>query len=359
MERLERIYQQLRNNNIPAIFINNISNIRYLTNYQGDDAFLLVLATNEAYLITDGRYIEQAEKDCHNSPGLKLIQHAASKMPLDKVISDITEKNSLEFLAFEKESLSYNLYSKLKANYIKLNETSGLVERFRRIKDQKEQELLSQATAIADRAFNATIPYIKPGITEKELAARFTFNLLDQGADALSFPLIVASGKNGSLPHALPSDKQLKKGDFITFDFGAVYRGYHSDTTRTVVIGHPSSQQKEVYSLVKKAQGSAAALLRPGVAAKDAHFHAAEIIKEGGYDGYFTHGLGHGTGLDIHEAPTLNPASEDILEAGNTVTSEPGIYIPGWGGVRIEDTLIITNDGSKPLGSITKELIIV
>lgn len=360
MERIKKVCLDLKACAFQAFFITDASNIRYLTGYQGDDAFLLLQDEGSAFLITDGRYLEQAQKDC-GKDGICVIEHSPAKNPLSKVVAGLLKRFDISSLAFEKEHISFALFDTLanELGPVKLVPASDLIAKFRLVKDPDELAKLKTATAIADRAFTETLKSIRPGVSEKQLEAKLVYNLLYYGAEKISFPSIIASGPNGSLPHALPSERKLQKGDLVTFDFGAVYQGYHSDTTRTVVLGKPTAKQKEIYELVGKTQADTAAILKPGLSGQDAHMHAAAIIREGGYEGYFNHGLGHGTGLDIHERPTLNPRSKDILTAGNTVTCEPGVYLPGWGGVRIEDTLIITSCGAEALGTISKELLIL
>ena len=201
--------------------------------------------------------------------------------------------------------------------------------------------------------------FIKVGVTEKEIALELDFYMLSHGAEAVSFETIAVSGKNSSMPHGVPTDKKIENGDFITMDFGAVYNGYHSDMTRTVIVGEPTEKQKEVYETVLKAQTEALAVLKAGVSGVDADKAARDIIDAKGYKENFGHGTGHGVGIEIHESPNLSPYSKAILETGNIVTVEPGIYIPDEFGVRIEDMALITEDGYINLTSCEKELIIL
>ncbi|NLF79964.1 MAG: aminopeptidase P family protein, partial [Clostridia bacterium] len=234
--------------------------------------------------------------------------------------------------------------------------TSDIAEALRYVKEEREISLMRQACAATDRVFAEICAYIKPGITEKDLARELLYCIMKQGCDA-SFPSIVAAGPNGSLPHAIPSDRRIKEHEFITMDFGCAYAGYHADMTRTVIIGRPNAKQKEIYGIVLAAKQRAEALIHAGLSGREVDAAARDYIAEKGYGGNFGHGLGHGVGLDIHESPRLNQSSEQILRSGCLVTIEPGIYLPGWGGLRIEDTVLVTDNGHENLFTSERELI--
>jgi Xaa-Pro aminopeptidase len=235
----------------------------------------------------------------------------------------------------------------------------SLVDKLRETKKEKEIECIKKAQQIAEEAFAHSLELIKPAVSEKDIALALDFYMLSHGAEAVSFDTIVVSGKNSSMPHGVPTDKKIENGDFVTMDFGAVYNGYHSDMTRTVAVGEPTEKQKEIYSVVLKAQKAALSVLKAGVPCSEADKAARDVIEAAGYKEFFGHGTGHGVGIEIHEAPTLSPRSKADLGEGNVVTIEPGIYIPNEFGVRIEDMALITKDGFVNLTSCEKELIIL
>ena len=234
--------------------------------------------------------------------------------------------------------------------------TSRVVESLRAVKDEGERDAIRKAAAIADRAFERILEELRPGRTEREIALRLEFMMREMGADGASFDIIVASGPRSALPHGVASDRVLEKGDLVTLDFGASYRGYCSDITRTVVLGEPNDAQRRIYETVREAQQAAVDAIRPGMTGKEADRVARDRIKASGYEKYFGHGTGHGLGMEVHEAPRLSPRGEEILEPGMVVTVEPGIYLPEFGGVRIEDDVIVTEDGREVLTQSPKHL---
>jgi len=253
------------------------------------------------------------------------------------------------------------MYQKLKEklDVDSLNPLESLVEELQMIKDQAEIEKIKKAVEIADQGFQFLIDFIKPGKSEKEVALELEFFMKRQGGEANAFDFIVASGKRGALPHGVASEKKIEIGDLVTIDFGTVYQGYHSDITRTLAVGEPSASLRDIYELVLTAQQKVIAEIKAGMDCFDADKIARDFIAEAGYKDNFGHGLGHGVGLEIHEAPRLSYTSKDVLKAGMVVTDEPGIYVSGLGGVRIEDDLLITESGCEVLNSATKELVIL
>ncbi|MEG1501707.1 MAG: M24 family metallopeptidase, partial [Clostridiales bacterium] len=235
----------------------------------------------------------------------------------------------------------------------------NLIEYIRSFKDEDELACLAQAAAIADKAFALLLPEIKPNISEKQLAAKLIYYIYSCGGEELSFPSIIASGTNGAFCHVMPSDKLIADGDLITFDFGAVYRGYHSDMTRTLAVGKVNQKQKEIYSLVLEAQMAALDGLKAGLTGSQGDKLARDIIAAQGYGDNFGHSLGHGVGLEIHEYPNLAPSNNQKLAVNQVVTVEPGIYIPSWGGIRIEDTVIIKENGVEIINEFPKDLLIL
>jgi len=243
---------------------------------------------------------------------------------------------------------------------VELKSTTGLVKKIRMIKDEAEIDKIREAVRITDVAFNHIRDYIKVGSIERDIALELEFFMKKEGASKNAFDFIVASGKRSALPHGVASTKQLEEGDFLTMDFGTVYQGYHSDMTRTVVVGkQPDKKQEEIYQTVLKAQQKATEVVKAGVKGSEVDKVARDIITKAGYGDYFGHGLGHSLGLEIHENPRLSPRDDTKLESGMVVTVEPGIYLPDWSGVRIEDTVVVREDGCEVLTSSPKELLVI
>ena len=353
-ERLAKFHTILSQRGVDAALIVDPANIRYLSGYSGDDAYLFISPTQQA-LITDSRYTEQAGREC---PEYQIITHNLPHNSLFQAIRQLCQEGQIHRLAFERQHLSYLFFEQLGqslASSVELIPVNELAESLRYCKSAAEIALMRQACAATDQAFIQICSYIRPGISEKDIARELLYIILGQGCES-SFPIIVASGSNGSLPHAIPSDKIIAKGEFITMDFGCCYAGYHADMTRTVLIGQPTPLQQERYQLVLEAKHQAEAALHSGAIAKNIDAAARDFLTKHGYGEYFCHGLGHGVGLDIHEAPSLNRVSERVLSSGCLVTVEPGIYLPGWGGIRIEDTVLITDSGYQSLFTSPLEL---
>lgn len=355
--RLEKFYSILKREKLNGIFLVSAPNIRYLSGYTGADSYAVVSPKGNAF-ITDYRYIEQAQKECK---GYDVILHQAPDRKMTDVTRDYCYKKGIKRLGFEKKYVSFELYETLKDKFkdLELVPVSGLVEELRAVKDDCEQDCLRKACAITDEVFKKTLDFIKPGMTEREIALEMQYLLCKSGAEDSSFDIIVAAGKNGSLPHAIPSDYNIRRGDLITMDFGALYKGFHADMTRTIVLGNPSEKQRDVYGTVKRAQETALAEVKAGVNVKTLDEISTDIITTAGYGEYMGRGLGHGIGLMIHEEPFVSSNRDSLLEAGNVITIEPGIYIPGWGGVRIEDSVIVNKDGYEVITNSPKELIIL
>jgi Xaa-Pro aminopeptidase len=257
---------------------------------------------------------------------------------------------------FDGEAVSFDLHRRLQEAGLSLVPTSGMVLGLRMVKDREEIAKLRRACAIAADALEEAFDRIRPGMTEREAALWLEVRMREMGAEGPAFPFIVASGPRGSLPHATAGSRALAPGDMVTFDVGCRYFGYHSDITRTVALGRPSPELQEVYELVRRAQEAGIAAVRPGVRARDIDAAARQVIVDGGYGERFGHGTGHGVGLEIHEWPRLSSRSDDELRAGMVLTVEPGIYLPGLGGVRIEDTVLVTEDGAQILTVSPKSL---
>ena len=356
--RLTKLREKLTEQNYDALFVINESNIRYLSGYTNHDAFLFISGAKHGaanIFITDFRYTEQAAEEC---PDYQVMLYKKSATTLAELISEYCTKHGVKRLAFEYGHISHARYQELAQTLtgIELCASNGLIEGLRNIKDQAEGERLRLAAAATDRVFAAVCQFIRPGVTERQIEWEIARNIREQGSNP-SFPSIVVSGVRGSLPHGVANDKPVAQGEFITLDFGCTYDGYRADLTRTVFIGQPSAEQRHIYDTVLQAQLASEAAIKAGVAGSDIHKIAREIIDQAGYAGRFGHGLGHGVGLDVHEQPSMNETAEFILAAGCYVTVEPGIYIPGIGGVRIEDIVEVTSDGSENLYTSTKDLI--
>lgn len=331
-----------------GILITSPHNMQYFSGFSGGEGALFV-TPQRAVLFTDSRYTEQAQNECKKA---EVVETSNWK----SAVCD--EAEGLKSLMFEDRHISAATYlhfaEKLTASLVPAEE---LLEDMRAVKTQAEIEVMAKAEAILCRTFEKMLDFIRPGITEKQLAAEIEYNMRAMGADGTSFETIAISGVRTSLPHGTPTDKVIEKGDFVTMDFGCRVNGYCSDMTRTVVVGKANPKQKEIYSIVKEAQATGLDAIKAGVGAKDADKLARDIIENAGYGENFGHSLGHGVGLLIHEKPTLSPRSQQVLEENMVVTCEPGIYIPGFGGVRIEDMVCVKNEGNLNLANATKELI--
>ncbi len=346
--------QKLLDNNTVAI-IENPENRLYFTGFHSSLGYLVV-SRDKAVFLTDSRYIEAAEKSIDGAEieeyfSLSSVKDALVKIGVSKAImqsSTTTVANAQAFkTAFDCCEVVFD------------DALDKMISDLRIIKDESELENIIKAQRIAEDAFDYVLGIIKDGLTEKQLALELDFYMLSHGADALSFDTIAVSGKNSSLPHGVPSDKKIEKGDFITMDFGAVVNGYHSDMTRTVAVGFASDEQKKVYETVLEAQKAALDGVRADIRCSDADALARNIITGAGYGDFFRHGLGHGVGVEIHEAPTVSPKGDIILKTGMVITIEPGIYLPNRFGVRIEDMVCVTENGCRNLTRAEKNLIIL
>ncbi|MBU9672761.1 Xaa-Pro peptidase family protein [Planococcus sp. CP5-4] len=348
--KLMKLREQMQKRGLDSLLVTNPYNLRFITGFTGT-AGLALITPNDAWFITDFRYTEQAGEQVTE---FKVVQ--AQKGLIDEV-ARIAGEAAIERLAFEQDYMTFATYSqyqeKLSAT---LEPVSGLIEKLRMVKSQEELEVLKAAAKIADDAFEHICNYIKPGMTELQVSNELEFFMRSQGATSSSFDIIVASGLRSALPHGVASDKKIEQGDLITLDFGALYNGYVSDITRTVAVGEPSDKLKEIYQVVLDSQVLALEKIKPGMTGIEADAIARDYIKSKGYGEAFGHSTGHGIGLEVHEGPGLSFRSETVLEPGMAVTVEPGIYLPGIGGVRIEDDILITETGNERLTHSSKEL---
>lgn len=348
--KLMKLREQMQKRELDSLLVTNPYNLRFITGFTGT-AGLALITPNDAWFITDFRYTEQAGEQVKE---FKVVQ--AQKGLIDEV-ARIAKEAAVEQLAFEQDYMTFATYSqyqeKLSAT---LEPVSGLIEKLRMVKSPEELEVLKAAAKIADDAFEHICSYIKAGMTELEVSNELEFFMRSQGATSSSFDIIVASGLRSALPHGVASDKKIEQGDLITLDFGALYNGYVSDITRTVAVGEPSDKLKEIYQVVLDSQVLALEKIKPGMTGIEADAIARDYIKSKGYGEAFGHSTGHGIGLEVHEGPGLSFRSETVLEPGMAVTVEPGIYLPGIGGVRIEDDILITETGNERLTHSSKEL---
>ncbi|AEE95962.1 M24 family metallopeptidase [Mahella australiensis] len=353
MSRMDKLRITMSQNGIDGCLLAKPPNVTYISGFTNNDAYA-VITNDKQFLLTDFRYIEQAQ---HQAQEFEVILVNSGK--LMSMLSDMIYDNNIHALWFEDSYITCAFYNKLSAELdgIEMIPMGDTMERLRAVKDEDEVSFIKQAAAIADKAFDAVLEYIKPGITEKQLAARLEYIIRDKGCEGVSFPSIVASGHHSSMPHAQPSDKPFEVGEFITLDFGGIYNGYCSDMTRTVVLGRASPEQRRIYDTVLEAQQTALEGIKAGMVCKDADALARNLIAAKGYGEYFGHSLGHGVGLEIHELPTLSPGADDMLQVNSVVTVEPGIYIPGMGGVRIEDLITVRDGYIDDFTSSTKKLI--
>lgn len=353
MEKIERLRSAFGEAGIDGILLTNEHSRRYMANFTGT-AGVVLISKDRAQFITDFRYVEQASKQ---AVGYEIVQHAG--LIIDEVAKQVKELG-IQKLGFEQDPLTYSSYSAHKeaidAEFIP---TSGLVEKLRLIKTDSEIKILKEAAQIADAAFEHILSFIRPGVSEIEVSNELEFFMRKQGATSSSFDIIVASGLRSALPHGVASEKVIETGDFVTLDFGAYYKGYCSDITRTIAVGEPSDKLKEIYNIVLEAQLRGVNGIKAGLTGREADALTRDYITEKGYGEYFGHSTGHGIGLEIHEAPGLAFRSDTVLEPGMAVTVEPGIYIPGIGGVRIEDDIIVTSEGNEVITKSPKELIIL
>jgi len=353
-ERISKLQTELKQAKLDALLINTPENRRYMTGFTGTAGTVLV-SQEEAILITDFRYTQQAKKQ---SPDYRVVEFKDSKF---EKINELLKELQVETLGFEATYENYNTYLNFKEKLdVELKPTESIVKKLRMVKSVKEIEKIKKAVEITDDAFTMIRDFLKVGVIERDVALELEFFMKRAGASDNAFDFIVASGERSALPHGVASGKRIAAGDFVTMDFGCVYDGYHSDMTRTVVVGaEPSDKHKEIYETVLKAQLESIKVIKAGMTGKEVDQIARDIITEAGFGDYFGHGLGHAVGLEIHEGPRLSPKGDTILEAGMVVTVEPGIYLPNWGGVRIEDIVVVTEDGCEILTKSPKELLVI
>ena len=356
MNNIRRIQEALIQQGLDAILITDEKNQRYATGFPFTDGYVLV-AREKAWLITDSRYIEAAEKIAGGCCTVQMFDREHSAVSLLKAA---LAEAGVEKLAAEEEKLSYASFAALSKNLEKQFYASrGLLMGLRASKNQEEIDSMIQAQRISEKALEKTLTLIKPGMTEREVMAELSYYMLKFGSEGNSFDPIVVTGKNTSMPHGVPGDTVIQAGDFITMDFGSLKNGYCSDMTRTVAVGHATDEMKNVYDIVLKAQLAGIAAARSGIPGRDIDAAARKVITDAGFGPYFGHGFGHCLGLDIHEAPNCSPAGNILMPEGAVSSAEPGIYLPGRFGVRIEDVMVLHPEGAEVITKAPKMELIV
>ena len=349
--RLTKLRETLTTDGLDAILITQPENRRYLSGFTGSTGVLLI-SQDQAVLATDFRYYEQVEKQ---APDFRLAKVTAR---FETLLPELIQQVGAKTVGFESAHLTVEQHREWRevAEDFELLPTKELAQKIRAIKDEGELGKIKKAIALADQAIAHIADFIEPGMTEKEVAWELEVFMRTHGAEKLAFDIIVGSGPNGAMPHATVSERVIRAGKPIVIDMGAVIDGYNSDLTRTICAGRPDDKFKEIYDIVLEAQLTAEQSIRPGMQGKQADAIARKVIEEAGYGENYGHGLGHGVGLAVHEKPGVGRLSEDVLEPGMVFTVEPGIYLPGWGGVRIEDIVVMREDGVEVLTQARKEL---
>lgn len=352
-KRLSAVQSMLENNQ--AALVTDEISIFYFTGFPHSEGYLLITRDN-SYLLVDFRYIEAAENTVKSS---KVVIFSNAFDTVNELIS----ANNIGEILLESDKITVSTFKSMQSSLnADLNDSdlfSGTIQQLRIVKSSDEIEKLKAAQNIAEKAYLEVLNIVKPGITERQIALELEYLMKKNGAEKIAFDLITVTGKKTSLPHGVPGDVEVKDGDFVTFDIGAVYEGYHSDMTRTVAVGNVSDEQREIYNIVLKAHLAGLEAVKAGVSGFDVDKVCRDIIKDAGYGDFFGHGTGHGVGLEIHEEPRVSPKGSTILKPGMIITVEPGIYLPDKFGVRIEDTVLVTEDGYETFAHIPKELIIL
>ena len=354
--RIEKAVSLINEVNADALLLLNESNMHYFCGFSPSEGVVLIFKDGQAFHIVDSRYTEEAQRHAEET-GLEVIEINSK---FNDTVAELCKKKNIKAIAFENESISLKAYNSyrdaLGCEFISID---SRLMRIRNVKDDEEIRLMKEANAIAEKSFIELLNHIKPDKTEKELQAYFDYLMLKNGSDGASFSTILLTGSHTSLPHGVPSDRKIQRGDFVLIDFGATCKGYHSDMTRTFAVGSATDEMKEMYNLVLRAQEAGINSLKAGARCADVYKSAYDVLEENNMGKYFRHSLGHGVGLDIHEGFSASPKSNDVFEAGNITSIEPGIYIPDKFGIRIEDVCIVTNNGNENISTVNKEFMII
>jgi Xaa-Pro aminopeptidase len=351
--RIEKLKAILGELSLDAMYVTHIPNIRYISGFSGSSAFLIITKDKD-YFFTDFRYKEQSKEQVK---GFEMFVDFAPSVKISEIIKSLGLKN----IGFESNHLTVTQLDTLKKSFPSSAFTAlgDRIERLTMVKTEDELEKIKNACSITDRVFQKLLEIIKPGIKEKDVSAEISYWHKKYGADKDSFDPIVASGWRGALPHGVASDKIINSGEMVTLDFGCIYDGFCSDLTRTISVGEPALEMKKIYDTVLRSQVMAIKACKEGASSKDIDKIARDHINESGYEGKFGHGLGHGLGIEVHEMPGVSQKMDMLLPANVVITIEPGIYVEGLGGVRIEDDIIIKTGGNEVINKAPKELIII
>lgn len=353
MNHLEHIAAHL--DGLDAMLLTSEANCYYATGFMGEG--IALVTRRGSWYFTDSRYTEAADKAIGNAA---VIREVSREKPFSVLINEALAEAGAEKAGFEEQRMTvaeHAVYSE--KLHCTLTPASSLMTELRGSKDEEELSCMTAAQRIAEGALEQILKEIRPGMTEKEIAARLNYLMVSAGAEKTAFDTIVASGPNGSMPHAVPGMRKVREGDFITMDFGCVYKGYCSDMTRTVALGRPSDEMRNVYDIVLQAQLAGIAAAKAGVTGAAIDGAARKVIQDAGYGAYFGHSFGHSLGIDIHEAPNAAPGNDKPMPDGAVVSAEPGIYLPGKFGVRIEDVMILRPDGAQVITKAPKALLVL
>ncbi len=352
LRRQDKLRSVLAEQELDGMLVTNLTNVRYLSGFTGSAGTLLILPERQLFF-SDGRYMEQSK---HQVKGFERIIGSDPHLKMMRDQRLVPEGLSL---AFEGDFVNVNMFGTMDDYFaVDWEPTSRIVEEIAAIKDASEIELIRKAVEITDRTFEEILPLLKIGVTEKTIANAIRNKYYEYG-DGEGFDTIIAGGPNSALPHAKPTDRPFQSGDFVVIDTGALFKGYTADMTRTVLIGEATDKHHEIYSIVKKSQRAGCDSIKAGVHCKIPDDATRDVITKAGYGDYYIHGTGHGIGLEVHTIPRMSQISEDVLHENYVVTVEPGIYLEGWNGVRIEDDVIVKKDGCEILNQTTKELLIL
>lgn len=357
MSNIEKCTEILKKKGADVLVLMNEANMHYVCNFSPSEGMVVIFANSRAYHLVDSRYTEQALLHSKQN-GLTVIEINQS---IFSHLSLLIGENNAQSVVVENNTISYSSYNSIKqaCESCVIMNLDDMLMRQRSRKTPDEIVMMKKANQIAEKSFLELLNHVKPGKTEKELAAYFDYLMALNGSDGVSFNTILLTGEHTSMPHGVPSDREIKSGDFVLFDFGATYNGYHSDMTRTVAVGSASDEMKHDYELVLKAQLAGIKALNAGVKCADVYKAAFDVLESEGKAQYFRHGLGHGVGLEIHEGFNASPKSKDTYEVGNVTSIEPGIYIPNKYGIRIEDVCYLSPRGRENLSNVTKSLIVL
>lgn len=348
-----KLLEYMEAHGIDAFYVTKQANIRYTSRYMGGDAFVVV-SRERSYMLTDPRCTEQAAKEC---PDFEVVNWRPYGSP-EACLGQLTAENSWKTVAYETDVTSYKQWKLLREHVAAdLVETQGVMEEMRAIKTPEEIQCLKTAAELASRAYELLLSDVRVGITEKELESKLSYYMVTLGGDTKPNFNLCISGARTSLLHGIPSDKSIEYGDLVLLDFGIEYKGYTSDMTRVFVVGRATEEQKKLHRLVVKILDAALSTIRDGVVAKDVCRAVEDIIRDTEYWEHYYSSIGHGVGLFVHEKPFLRPTSEDIIRENNVMAVEPAVFIPGWGGIHLEDDILVTKDGCKVLSTATLDLL--